>query len=64
MSWYPVTYNNKSSFGPLYAVELGPIDSLLVFHGDLYIDLLPVSVLLMLSPEMVVAETVHLLKMS
>lgn len=34
------TYNNKSSFGPLNAVTLGPVDNFVVFHGDLYVDLL------------------------
>lgn len=29
------TYSNKSSFGPLHTVELGPMDSLLLLHGDL-----------------------------
>lgn len=54
------THNNKSSFGPLAAVTLGPIESLLLFHGDLNIGLLSDSLLLMLSLEMGVAGTVGL----
>lgn len=52
------THNNISSFGPLHTVLFGPIDNLLLFHGDLNIDLLSES--LMLSPETGVAEIVVL----
>ena len=34
------TYSNKSSFGPLNAFPFGPVDNFVVFHGDLYVDLL------------------------
>lgn len=58
------THNNKSSLGPLTAATLGPIDSLLLFHGDLNIDLLSDSLLLILSLEIGVAGIVDLLKIN
>lgn len=59
--WFGATYSNKSSFGPLNDVEFGPIDSLLVFHGDLKDDLLSDS-LLMLSLVIGVAVSVVLFR--